>query len=175
MNFPSNKRLIASIAALLAIALIASGCGSSGGDTGTAGDATAPSSKSEFIKSADAVCAGGEKQAETEYAAYLKKNNISKATESKETEAKIEARAVEVIETIAIPLYKQQAKELRALIPPEGDEKTVAAYLDAVDEGIEKAAEEPQAVFTGTSTAFDQAGKLAQEYGFKVCGSKTSG
>lgn len=167
-------------AAVLACALIAAGCGSSSGDSSSSDPASssttpgeaAPLSKVEFVNKADAACAKGKKEVETEYAAYLKKNKITKATESKESPAEIEGRQSEVIETIAIPAYKQQAEEIRALGVPSGDEATVNALTAAIDEGIKKAEEDPQAVFAGTSKPFTKADKLANEYGLRICGGR---
>ena len=42
--------------------------------------------------------------------------------------------------------------------------------LDALEEGIEEAEEDPEAVFDAKSDPFGPANKIAKEYGLKVCG-----
>lgn len=158
---------MALVAAALACALVAAGCG--GSSSSGSGDSSSPS-KFEFVGKADAACAKGNKEVKTKYAAFLKENKITKATENEESPAELKKSQAEVIETIAIPAYKQQAKEISALGAPSGDEDAVNAFADAVGEGIKKAEEDPVGVFTGTSKPFAKADKLAKEYGFKVCG-----
>jgi hypothetical protein len=169
------------VAFLLVIGLIAAGCGSGSGSDSTASSgetastttpATSPIGKAEFIKKADAACAKGKKQVETEFAAYLKKNKIKEIPEAKEAKAQAAGREAEVIETIALPALQQQVDEIRALGFPDGEEDQVEPFLDAVEEGIEKIEEDPQAFFSGADEVFGKADKLAVKYGLKVCGNR---
>lgn len=169
----SSKRILLPAAAVLAIALIVVGCGGSGGDSssdaGSTGEA-APLSKPAFIKQADAVCSNGKKEVEADFAAYLKKHKIEGIGTEGESKAEAEARKTEIVMTIGVPAYQKQVKEIDALATPAGDEATIEEFIDAAKKGVEEVEEEPEAVFDGSSKAFAKADKIAQGYGFKVCG-----
>jgi hypothetical protein len=161
-----------------ALALAVAGCGggsdeADGKDAASTGstDAAAPS-KAEFIRQVDAICTRGKKQVETEFASYLKKNKIKEIGEKGESPADAESHEIAVIETIAIPELQEQIEELKALQPPSDDEDEVEAFLDATEEGLSKGEEEPQALFSTTKKLFAKSDKLAQSYGFKVCGNR---
>ncbi len=153
-----SKRPIALLAGALAIALIAAGCGSSSDDS------TASITKAEFIKKSDAACTKGNEQIESEFQSYARKNGISEKKEP------TEAQSTQLSETILLPAVQQEVEEIRALGAPSGEEDKVNAVLDAVEEGIEKGEEDPGSLVTENPAAFAKANKLANEYGFKVCG-----
>lgn len=68
-----------------------------------------------------------------------------------------------------VPAVDQQISGLRDLPPPAGDEDTVKAILDAVDEGLAKVKADPGAITA--SSPFAKANKLSNEYGLTVCDS----
>lgn len=154
-----NERHILPAVITFAIALIAVGCGSGS-------DEPAPLSKGEFIKRADAVCAKGETEVQTKFAAYQKTHKV-KARESK---SEIEDKKAEIIETIAVPSYQKRLDDIAALGIPDGDEAEIEEFVDAANEGIENAEKDPGPVYDGTSKAFAKVDKIAEEYGFEVCG-----
>jgi hypothetical protein len=182
-----SVRPIALALIVVAVALTAVGCGSSsGGDSGSSGSTstssgststsegggeTAVISKAGFIEAADAACARGKEQVETEFAEYLKENNIKKIGESGESKAEAEARMAEVV-IAAIPTLQQQLKEIQVLGIPDGYESQINAYIDAAEEAIRKGEEDPQAMFTSAQKLFAASDKLADEIGFKVCGQR---
>ena len=151
-----GTRLIAMTAGVVAIAVIAAGCGSSSNDT------TSALTKAEFISQGDAICEKGNKEIETGFEAFLKENGI-KGEPSK-------AQGVELSETVLIPSVKSQSEELRDLGAPSGEEGEISAMLDALDEGVEEAEEDPEALLASESDPFGPANKMATEYGLKVCG-----
>jgi hypothetical protein len=153
-----NKGLIATLAGVMAIAMIVAGCGSSSDDS------TSSLTKAEFISQADAICKKGNAEIESGFESFAKENGI------KENEEPSKAQGTEVSETILIPNVKNQSEELRALGTPSGSEDEVSAMLDSLDEGVEEAEAEPEALFTGKTDPFRPANKMAQEYGLKVCG-----
>jgi hypothetical protein len=149
---------------VLAIAAVAAGCGSGGGSTeSSSASATAPT-KPEFVKQADAICAAGNTEIEEEFEAFLTKNGLGNGEEPSKPQA------VELSETVLIPNLKAQSAKLRKLTPPSGDESKVSALLDALEEGVEKAEEEPEALLRSSSDPFASANKQADEYGLTVCG-----
>jgi hypothetical protein len=162
---------IALLAGLLAVALLAVGCGGGGSDSSSASSepATSSLSKAAFIKKADEVCKKGGERTQSEFAAYIKEEGISAKNEP------TQAQFAEVSEGIQVPAFKRQAGELRALGAPAGDEAEVTAFVDAIDEGIEKVEEaDPKEALESASPMFAKADKLAAEYGFKVCGKSSS-
>ena len=152
-----SKRLIAMLAGVVAIAVIAAGCGSSS-------DSTSSSlTKAEYIKQGDAVCKKGSGEIEEEVDTYAKENNISlKSEPSKE---QLEA----ISENVIIPAVQSQLDGLKALGTPSEDEGRSNEVLDALEEGIEKGEEDPGAFVEGKGTLV-KANELAKEFGFKVCG-----
>jgi hypothetical protein len=172
----SSKRLILLALLALAITLIVAGCGSSSDSSGSSSDTAAssdgaPLSKAAFIKQVDAACTEEQKKVEAEFSAYLKKEKIQEIGASGESKAQAEARKADVITTIGVPAYQQQVDEIAALPVPSEDAATIEEFVGAAEEGIEKVEEEPVAAYDGESKAFAKADKIAQKYGFKVCGS----
>ncbi len=66
------------------------------------------------------------------------------------------------------PSLNQQAEEIDALGAPEGDEKKVEAILVSLEKAADEIEEDPASVFEGK--VLDKPNKLAEDYGFKVCG-----
>jgi hypothetical protein len=155
-----SKRLIAMLAGVVAIAVVAAGCGSSSDST----ESTASLTKAEFIKQGDAICKKGNKEIEEGFESFAKENNLPQHKEPTKAQGK------ELVETVIVPEIKAQAEGIRALGTPSGDEAQVSAMLDSLDEGIEEAEEDPEALFAAKSDPFASANKQAKEYGLKVCG-----
>lgn len=153
-----SKRLIVTLAGFGAIAAIAAGCGSSSDES-----ASSPT-KAEFIAQADAICKQGNDEIEADFETFAKENGI------KENEEPSKAQGVEISETILLPNIENQAEELRDLEVPNGDEAEISAMLASLDQGVEEAEEDPEALFTAKSDPFGPANKKAKEYGLKVCG-----
>lgn len=153
-----SKGLIATFFGLVAIAAIAAGCGSSSDNGGP------PPTKAEFISQADAICKQGNTEIESDFEAFAKKNGLG------ENEEPSKAQQVEFSETVLVPNVKNQTEELRALEAPSGDEGEISAMLDSLDEGVEETEADPEALFKSQLDPFGPANKMAQQYGFKVCG-----
>ncbi len=157
-----SKRLIATAAGVLAIALIAAGCGSSS-DNST--DSTASLTKAEFVKQGNAICATGNKQIEAGFESFGKEHHLSENTQP------TEAQAAELAETVLVPAVTTQIEGIRALGAPSGEEDQVNAILEAAEEGVEKAEEDPNALFSSNGeNAFGEANELSREYGLTTCG-----
>lgn len=155
-----GKQLIAVLAGIVAVALIAAGCGSSSDKT----EVTASSlTKAEFIKKADAICSKGEKQIQGEFVAYA-------TGHKEELEEPTEESFATLADTIIVPGVEQEIEEIRSLGAPKGDEEKVEAILASLEEGIEKADGTPRVMVENTSEVFAKSGKLAKQYGLQVCG-----
>jgi hypothetical protein len=156
-----SKGPIALVMGTLAILLIgAAGCGG-GGDSSTDPNAIP---KAVFIKKTDAICTAGNKKMEVAFGHFLQENKNVK----RPSEADYEA----LVGTVVVPNVKREIKEIRALGAPEGDEDRVDAILEALEEGVETAEDNPQAAVSSSEAIFGISSRLGKEYGLEVCGSR---
>ncbi len=158
-----SKRPIAMLAGVVAIAIVAAGCGSSGGGASTG--ATITLTKVEFIKQGDAICAKDSKKLEAEGKAFIKDNGGDGSNLSKKDEEK-------VIATIFAPSLQAQADELSELDAPQGEEGKTAAIIDALEAAAEKLEDDPASLLESHQGPgpLDKPRELAEEFGFKECG-----
>jgi hypothetical protein len=150
---------IAVLTGMLAVALIAAGCG--GGSDSSSGPTI---SKAVFIKKADAICSGGNKRMEVAFAHFLEANKNIKRPSDADFE--------NLVGTVLVPNVKREVKELHALGAPSGDEDRVGEIVKALEEGVETAEGNPQAAVNSSEAVFGIASRLAKEYGLEVCGSR---
>jgi hypothetical protein len=140
---------------VLAIGVIAAGCGSSS-------DSTSSLTKAEFIKQADAICTAGNKSDEAEFEAYAKENGL----ENKEPS---DAQKEELVTDVVLPSISKQGEEISALGAPSGEEDQVNAIVDGIEGAVEEAEGDPSVVLSGPGP-FKEVDKLAKDYGLTVCG-----
>jgi hypothetical protein len=151
---------IALIAAVAMAALLFAGCGG-GGEDSSSGKTI---SKEEFIAKANAICQKGTARLQKAIFAALKNpRNLTKVSE---------AEQIKIVKTAMVPNISQEAKELRALGIPEGDEEKVEAMISALEEGVETAEQDPQAVTKSSDVVFGISSRIAGEYGLTACGSR---
>jgi hypothetical protein len=160
--FLSTRAFVLGVA--IAVAALATGCGSSGsgGSTESVGSGeitveTGSLSKADFITRADAICAQSRTELEHKYGAILKVNGSSQG-----------GVADEIVNEALVPAYEQQIDEISALGAPSGDEKEVTAYLEAIQLGLEEAQANP-AKTVQRLTPFGKAIIRAKAYGLKGC------
>jgi hypothetical protein len=145
-----RTRLGLVVLAVVAMALVAAGCG---GDD----DDDAPT-KEEFITQADDICTEGDQVIEEQAAEVFGSGQPSKAQQEA------------FIEDTVIPETQSQIDGIRELTPPEGDEDEVNAIVDAADQGIDEIESDPAALTQGGANPLAEASQLAAEYGMKDCG-----
>ncbi|MBS1677298.1 MAG: hypothetical protein JST08_07925 [Actinobacteria bacterium] len=167
------RRLVAALFAVLAIAVVAAGCG--GGGDSTAGTDTTGSTDTEaesgaaapakaaFIKEADKVCSDAELELSEEVIAYAKDQGIDIEAEEEPSDA----QKTEIYEQIVIPNIARQAEELAALTPPKGDEEAFEDLTSTLADEAQAAEEDPGNLDEG---AFEEASKKAHEFGLTSCG-----
>jgi hypothetical protein len=151
---------ITAIGALVLVSLVA-GCGGDDDDSGE-GQSSVPETltKRDYLVEGDRICAEG--------TAEIASQALDRYGEAQPSLDQINEFATEIV----APVLHEQADELRALPPPEGDEQEVAAIYDAVDAGADALEENPSLLTEpGTGGAFDDANRLARRYGFSQCGS----
>ena len=154
-----SKGPVGSIFGLLAIALIAAGCG--GGDDSTS--TTAALTKAQFLKQGNQICAEGNKEINTGFEEFAKENNI------KENQEPTQAQREELAETVLLPSVTKQVEGVDGLGAPSGDEEQVEEIIDAAEEAIEEGEQDPAALVAEGEDSFAKVDKLAGEYGLTAC------
>jgi hypothetical protein len=135
-----------------------SGEAEGGADESSSGPAP---SKAAFIKEADAVCTKAEVKLSEEVIDFAKENGIDIEKEEEPSDD----QKTEIYETIVLPNIANQAKELEALTPPKGDEAKIEELTSTLSDEAENA--DPSNLDEST---FEDASKMAQEYGLTSCG-----
>jgi hypothetical protein len=129
------------------------------GATGATGGE--PLTKDEFIAQADAVCAAGDQTI----------NAAGQSLGQNPTEEQL----TEVITGTVVPTISGEFDAIDALTPPEGDEDAIAELLASGRAAIEEITDNPERLYAaGQDNPFAEVNQLAQDYGFKDCGSDNS-
>jgi ABC-type phosphate/phosphonate transport system substrate-binding protein len=149
------------VAVAVALALVVAGCGSGDSSTSTVSGSI---SKAAFIKKVDAVCQKGTERMQRAILVFLKQH--------KDVKRPNKAQSLKLVGTAIVPSVRTEIKELKALEVPEGDEERVDAIIGALEEGLETAEGNPEAVVSSSDAVFGISGRLAGEYGAEVCGSR---
>ena len=155
------------IAAALTALLLAAGCGSdddsaTGSSDGEVTVETGSLSKAKFVEQANAICQKTKDQFNKEAAQFVEQ--VSKKP-PKPTEGSPEEK---LVEKAVVPNYQNEVDEISALGAPSGDEKEVTAFLEALQQVVDGASEEP-ASFVQSGGSFGKAPKLAKAYGLSGC------
>lgn len=145
----------AALAVLLALALLASGCG--GGDDG---DSAAALTQAEFVRKAEAICEGTDRAQRAAFRAYAPKHAKTLSTAVGEEE---------LITVVGLPAVLDEAEELKALGAPSGDEQEVEAFVVEIEKAVREAMKDPGSVEARRGNPFSEAGKLARAYGLEAC------
>jgi hypothetical protein len=157
---PLKKPVIGLLAALVAIAAIVAGCGSSSDTTET----TASISKAEFLKQGNAICKAGNQEINEGFEKFSKENGLN---HKKPTEAQFE----ELSETVLIPSVSSQIEEVRNLGAPEGEEGEVDEFLTNAEAALEEVEEDPSLISAeGKEEPFFTVNKEAAALGLTACG-----
>jgi hypothetical protein len=148
------------IATAMVIALAVAGCGGGSGSRSSSGSI----SKEEFVVKADAICKKGTERMQAAIFAALKHpRNLTKVSKAEQEK---------IVATAMVPSVSREVKELRALPIPEGDEEKVDAMITALEEGIETAERDPEAVTKSSDAVFGISSRIAGEYGLEACGTR---
>ena len=131
-----------------------SGASGASGATGAQGAAL---TKQQFIAKADAICKKGNQAV---------RQAGQKIFQGKPSQADLTKFAEQTV----IPSIQEQVTAIAALPAPKGDEDRVKAIVDAAQQGLAKAKQDPSVITQQNSHAFDKANQLANSYGLKVCG-----
>lgn len=155
-------RWFAAVAALL-LALAAAGCGSSSSDEVTV--QTGSLSKAEFIEKADAICEAARTEFLAKYTKFLEAHKSVVNGGDKEGQ---EALLGEILESILAPNIEGQVTQISKLGAPKDFAPEVEKFLNALEERMSKAQDNPQG-FTTTPTPFVQAENIARQATMNGC------
>jgi hypothetical protein len=160
-----KRKIAAALFAVLAMAVVAAGCGGGGDSTGDStvseSDSGAPT-KAAFIKEADKVCGEAEDELGEEVSAFAKEHDIPIAKEEPTPD-----QEAEIFQEVVLPNVARQGEEIAALTPPEGDEATIEDLTDTLADEVAEAEEDGGSPGDDTLAG---ATKKAQAYGLKTCG-----
>lgn len=150
------KRIaLLSPALVLAVGLLATGCG--GGDDSKASDepTAAAITKADFTEQANAICAKGNAEIET----------AANALGDDPTTDQITQFATDTL----VPNVQGQHDSISDLGAPKGDEVDVDAILTALQDGIDTLAADPAVITAEGDDPFAAANDLAAAYGLTDC------
>jgi hypothetical protein len=144
------------VIAVVAIGLVASGCGGSKHAASTA--AAKPAlSKAQFVAEGNAVCTNGnQKLAATQRALEKTVGN----------HAPTQAQLTAYVDGVFAPLIQTQIDQLKALGAPAGEQATITNVLDVAQADLNKVKSNPTAL---TERSFASFARLAHPYGLTAC------
>jgi len=144
---------------LLAMALagLVIGCGGGDSTTGATNASSAPLTKQEFLKQANATCV---KNLEEKDAALRKAFSEQQGTPSTKT---LEALAVEVV----LPAYENLVEELGQLNPPSGDAAAIDGIVADFETELKQVKKSPNKMIQ--SEPFKKTDEAAKNYGLETC------
>jgi hypothetical protein len=166
--FLSIKRFCAAGVALIVVSFLAIGCGGGGdGDGSEAGADTSDGvtvetgslTKAQFVKKADKICIDTKGHFERQAA------TLGKSIAPGEITPRVIAS---LVKSTLIPDYEELIAQIGSIGAPSGDEEQIATFLNAVQETIDYAGENPEKAFESLNL-FAKASKLAKEYGLSGC------
>ena len=142
----------------LVFALGVAGCGGSGDDA----TADTQIAKAVFLKKGNAICLQNLEEVKKDYTKFIEdKGGPEAAFDDLDS-------ITEYVDTVVIPNKEQMVEDLRELGAPSGDEDKVDAILEAYEEGIEVAEEDPERAGVG-SGVFWYAADLTKDYKLTNC------
>lgn len=153
------------VASSIAIALAALvGCGGDDDPDDFSPVVVEPLSKVEFLDEADRICFASEARIEAA-ADDLVTGRRDPAP------AEVERVALGVV----VPALESEVRAIRALGTPEGDEREVEEILSATEQGIAAIERDPRGLLDGVPAPLRRAQRLAEAYGSRQCGFRTTG
>jgi hypothetical protein len=152
-----SKRICTMLAAVVALAAVAAGCG--GGD----GEDEATLTKAQFIKQADKICKKISEKNKEDFQAFVQKA---------QGEGGLEKSGGDIGQEVVLPNFEAKVAQLTELEPPSQGEKQITAWYEALEAALEEAQEDPNTLI-GFAASPDaplvEANRIAREYGFEEC------
>lgn len=142
---PRSLRAVVAVAAILAVAVGVTGCGSSSKPALT---------KAEFLTKGNAICAAGNKTLESAQRALGEHPSNTQITT--------------YVTGTFVPSVQGQIDAIRALGAPSGEQATVTHMLDVAQEDLNKVKSNPALLGSGANP-FANFAALAHPYGLTEC------
>jgi hypothetical protein len=154
-----QRLAITMLGALAALAIAA--CGDDD-DQSTTTTTTAALTKQQFVRDANKICRSSDDKIERASSQFF----ANAPPNQEPPPAEIEQFGKRTV----FPTIQAEIDRIKALGAPEGDEDQVSAILEATQAGLEKLEQNPQQLAKGgAAPAFEQAQKLAGDYGLDQC------
>ena len=154
-----SREHVAVVAVLLALALVAAGCG----DSKTAAEELPQLSKAQLIKKGEAICDQGNKVINAKFNRWGTKN-------AKEGKIATQKELDEFTAKVVLPVRKMELRRLRALGIPHPGAHTYRRILTEMEEGIEQGERDHSSLLAvGEDYAFAEAFERSFNYGLKSC------
>lgn len=127
------------------------------------GSSQAPEAKviprSEFLAKVRSICRKGDAKIGKEYSYWAERAHLHRHSEEF-----MDKMVVKVV----LPMKVRQVREMRALGLPTAGKKKLAAFLAAMEEGLETGRKEPSRLRVG-EYAFQRAFEMAESVGLRAC------
>lgn len=155
-----EKQGYVAMAALMALVLLAAGCGSG---NETASEQLPHITKAQLLKKSEPICLQGNKVINAKFNRWGKKNaEEGKIATSKELD--------DFTAKVVLPVRKMELRRLRALGVPHPGAETYRHILAGMEEGIEQGERDHSSMRApGEEYAFAKAFELSFNYGIKKC------
>ncbi|HMJ65219.1 MAG TPA: hypothetical protein VK615_07690 [Candidatus Binatia bacterium] len=144
----SRKGLLATIVFLIGLTVV--GCGSDSNDS-----SASASSRTDFVKKANAICQAGSKDIASKAQPILADSGSELARKRK------------LVDTAVAPVFEREVREIRALEAPPDDVKEVDAILSAMQELVDDLEGDP---LSHEPYPYRDTEDLAAGYGLNNCG-----
>ena len=144
----TGKLAAEQVLSVIALTVALTGCG--GGE--------ARLTRAQFLKRGNAICAQAQAE-EVKLAAQYRRQQ----------RALVEEQPYVVVPPAIVPPLERQLRRLRAMNPPEADQKKLRAIFKGIAAGIEDVTYDPLDLFYRESDPFEVPDTLAREYGLDVC------
>lgn len=149
----SSGRSLTLLVCVASLVVLVAGCGGSS-------ETTAPISKAEFVKKANAICVAGQERLNAGFQAITNEQSAVRPLAVEEQEW---------VNRIIVPSISREVAEIRNLGAPAHDNGQVEALLAAIEDGLRKVQEDPKAVLATSAEKFAKATKRATAYGLDAC------
>ena len=154
-----RRGYFAAVAALMALALVAAGCGSSE----TTAEELPHITKAELLKKGEVICDQGNKVINAKF-------NVWGAKNAKENKIASQKELNDFTAKVVIPVRKMELRRLRALGIPHPGAHTYKRILIGMEEGIEEGEKDHASMLAvGEDYAFAEPFELSFNYGLKSC------
>jgi hypothetical protein len=154
-------RRIAPGLVIVAVALVASGCGDDD-DSGSATTTTTALTKAEFIREANKICKKQDDKIERASQQFF--------ADAPNNQEPPPSEVAQFGEKTVFPAIQDEIDRVEALGAPAGDEEQVKQMLDAAKSGLTDLEAHPEQLEKGgAASSFEEYQKLASAYGLDEC------